>query len=237
MQLYRLAATLRLDARLQLRNGFYFAAGFVVLIVSAILTQLPPLDWGYLMPALVQNNLLISTFYFMGGLVLLERGEGTLESQIVTPLRTREYLLSKVITLTALALVENLIILIVAQGLAFSPFWWCLGSVCAGALYSLLGFVTVARYDSINEYLFPSFLVAIVLALPLLDYFGIVSSPLFYLHPVQALLLLLRAAFVPLELWQLGYAVAYSSFWIALAYLWCERTFRRFVVVKAGGGR
>lgn len=230
----RLFGTIALDARVQFRNGFYFAAAFVVAFVAILLTQAPRMDWGFLMPALVQNNLLLSTFYFMSGLVLLEKGQGTLEAQIVTPLRVREYLAAKLVTLGALAFVENLIILIVAQGIHFHLVWWFIGSFAASALYCLLGFITVARYDSINEFLLPSVVVTLALALPLLDYFGIVTSPLFYLHPVQALLVLLRASFTQMETWQLVYALAYSAVWLAFLFWWSARAFRQFVILKAG---
>jgi fluoroquinolone transport system permease protein len=84
----RLLATVRCDAQLQLRNGFYYATAFVVLIWSLVLLRLPDLDFGWLLPALVAGNLLLNTFYFVGGLVLLEKDEGTLEARTVTPLRT-----------------------------------------------------------------------------------------------------------------------------------------------------
>jgi hypothetical protein len=45
--------------------------------------------------------------------ILLEKGEGTLEAQVFTLLRTWEYLASKISTLTLLALVENIVILLV----------------------------------------------------------------------------------------------------------------------------
>ncbi|HEV8191785.1 MAG TPA: hypothetical protein VGP82_09920 [Ktedonobacterales bacterium] len=56
--------------------------------------------------------------------------------------------------------------------------------------------------------------------LPLLDHFGLVRSPLFYLHPVQPALVLMRAAFAPAQPWQIVYGVLGSAFWLWLAYIW-----------------
>ena len=92
----RLVATLRCDVRLQLRNGFYWAVAFLLTTLLVVISQLPPLDWVPVLPPLVLGNLVTATFFFMAGLVLLEKGEGTLEAQIVTPLSSDEYLLSKV---------------------------------------------------------------------------------------------------------------------------------------------
>ena len=49
----RLAATLACDIRLQIRNGFYYAAGFVAAINILILSQLPSAALAYWMPLLM----------------------------------------------------------------------------------------------------------------------------------------------------------------------------------------
>ena len=64
---------------LQLRNGFYYAVAFVLACWFLLLTRLPPLDWGYVLPAVIFGNLVMVNFYFVAGLVLLEKDEGTLE--------------------------------------------------------------------------------------------------------------------------------------------------------------
>ena len=40
--MHRLAATVRLDLRLQMRNGFYYAVAFVLACWFVVLTRLPP---------------------------------------------------------------------------------------------------------------------------------------------------------------------------------------------------
>ena len=63
-----------------------------------------------MLPAVVFGNLVAVNFYFMAGLILLGKGEGTLEAQVVTPLAYWEYLVSKTVTLAALSLVEQFVI-------------------------------------------------------------------------------------------------------------------------------
>ncbi len=230
----RLLTTIACDIRLQFRNGFYYAAAFVAVVMALVLNQVRLFDLALLLPVFVLGNILVNTFYFIGGLVLLEKGEGTLAAQVVTPLRTGEYLAAKVATLALLALIESLIIVAAAYGSGFALLPLLAGVVLLAALYVLYGFVVVARYDSINTYLLPSVVYTAVLSLPLLDYFGLWQSWLFYLHPIQAPLLLLRAAFQPLAPWQLVYGVLYSALWIALMYLASRRAFDRFVVEREG---
>ncbi len=113
----RLLVTAAWDARLQLRNGFYYATGIMVLFWIVLLRLLPEHVLRPLMPPLVLGNLIINTYYFVGGLVLLEKREGTLEAQVVTPLRTWEYLAAKVATLALLSLAENLLIVLMRSRL------------------------------------------------------------------------------------------------------------------------
>ncbi len=230
----RLAATLRLDLRLQLRNGFYYAVAFVLACWFVLLTRLPSVDWAYLLPVFVFGNLVMVNFYFVAGLVLLEKAEETLEAQVVTPLSSWEYLVSKTVTLTALSLIEQVIIVWSAHGSRFAGGPLLSGIVLAAFLYTLTGFLLVVRYDSINEYLLPSVLFTIVLSLPVLGYFGLWDSWLLYLHPFSAPLVLLAGAFGPIPPWQWVYGILYSAAWTAILLLASRRAFDRFIVIRKG---
>ena len=224
-----------LDLQLQLKNGFYYAVVFVLLTWFLVLTQLPPeINWGYLLPAIVFGNLVMVNFYFVAGLVLLEKGEGTLEAQVVTPLADWEYLVSKAVTLTALSIVEQFVIVWSAYGLGFGVVALIAGTALAAILYTLTGFILVARYDSINEYLFPSVLYVFVLSLPLLHYLDLWDTWFLYLHPFTAPLVLLKAAFAPILPWQWAYGVTYSIAWAVVLLHFDQRIFERFIVVREG---
>ena len=233
--MHALAATLSLDFRLQARNGFYYAVAFVLVCWFVLLTLLPAIDWGYVLPAVVFGNLVMVNFYFVAGLVLLEKGEGTLEAQVVTPLADWEYLASKTATLTALSLVEQVVIVWSAHGGGFAGGPLVAGIVLAAVLYTLVGFLLIARYRSINEFMFPSILFTAVLSLPMLHYFGLWDTWLLYLHPLTAPLVLLKGAFGPVPSWQWAYGLLYSAAWAGLLLLAARRTFDRFIVAREGG--
>jgi fluoroquinolone transport system permease protein len=231
----RLTSSLRWEVALQFRNGFYYAVGFIIAFWVVIYTQLPQLDLRAILPGLLLGNMLVTTFYFMAGLVMLEKAEGSLEARVVTPLRSTEYLLVKVIALSLLVLAENLLIAGLFSGLRFALFPLALGLVLSGAIFTLVGFLAVARYDSINEFLLPSLPYTLALMLPMLDYFGILPQqmlhPLFYLHPVQAALVLMEGGFRPLSALEWFYGLGYSLAGIVLLFVLCRRAFRRFVTV------
>jgi fluoroquinolone transport system permease protein len=231
----RLLATMRCDATLQLRNGFYAATAFVTVIWALILMQAGAFDLRWLIPPMVVGNLLIGTFSFMGGMVLLEKGEGTLAAQVVTPLRIGEYLAAKIITLTALALAETLVVVLVIIGWRFNPLLLLAGVILAAAIYCLAGFITVVRYTAINEYLLPSGAYIGVLWLPLLAQMAQWRPWVLYLHPMSAPLALIEAAVEPAAPWLVPYGLAYSALWIGLLYLWSRRSFRCWIVERGAG--
>ena len=230
----RLLSTARWDVQLQYRNGFYFVSAFTAVFAIVLLKQFPGVDFGYWWPAIITANLTINAFYFMAGIVLLEKGEGTMEAQIVTPLRPWEILGSKVFTLGLLSLFETLLIIVIVQGVDFNWILLLTGIVFYIAMLSLYGFIVVARYDSISEFLLPSVLWTMGFSLPLLYYFDIWRSWIMFLHPLQAIMILLQSAFASVPAWQIAYGVAYSILWTGIAMWVSLRVFHRFVVTKEG---
>lgn len=230
----RLLSAARWDVSLQFRNGFYFVSAFTAVVMIVLLKQFPGVDFSYWWPAIITGNLTINAFYFMAGIVLLEKGEGTLEAQIVTPLRPWEILGSKVLTLGLLSLFETLIMIVIVQGVNFNWFLLVTGIALYIAMLSLYGFIVVARYDSISEFILPSAVWTIGFSLPLLYYFDIWRSWIMFLHPLQGIFFLLRAAFASVPAWQIVYSYAYSILWTGI-FLWLSlRAFSKFVVVKEG---
>lgn len=234
MTISRLYSTFTHDIRLQYRNGFYYATLFVLGILALGALNMPALDLRWLLPVILFNSLLVNTFYFVAGLVLLEKAEGSLEALVITPLRRGEYLTSKVLTLTGLALLEGLVMTALFTGLGFAPLPLVAGLLFSSCLLILAGFISVARYTSINEYLLPSVFFAGLCGLPLFAYLAGWQHPLLYLHPMQASLLLLQGAFHPLTIPEWLYAIIYSLAWLALLYFVCLRAFDRHIIARYG---
>ena len=231
----RLMSTVRWDITLQLRYGFYYVSGFIVLIWAVLLSQIPAdSHFDLILPAFLAMNLMITTFYFMGALVLLEKGEGTLSGLVVSPLREGEYLLSKVASLSALAIIESLVVVLFVYGVDFNRLFVLAGMIALAGFYVLVGFIAIARYDTLNDYLMPSMLFVTTLMLPMLDHFNMISSPIFYLHPVNPMLALIRAGFIESPTWEIAYGVIGSILCVGVSFVIARRVFHRFIVRSAG---
>lgn len=226
----RLLPTLLFDLKLQFRYGFFHVGAFMALVWLLILRQFSDENLEVILPALLLESFLITTFYFIAGLFLLEKGEGVLEALVVTPLRTSEYLGSKLIALTLLALAEAFVVVAASYGFGFDFGLFFAGGILLSVFYVLAGFFVIARYDSITDFLLPSGLYTILFNLPWIDYFELWPHWIWYFVPTQAPLLLMKAAFQPVEDWQLIYGFVYSLVAVGLAYLWAHKAFHRFVV-------
>ncbi|GAA3760876.1 fluoroquinolone export ABC transporter permease subunit [Salinactinospora qingdaonensis] len=231
-----LRSSARLELRLQKRYGFGYAALFSAVLWLAILLPIPADYRDVAAPLVLFGDLIVVAFFFIAGSVFFEKGERTLFALVVTPLRFRDYLLAKLLSLTLLSVVLSLIIIVGAHGLDFAAVPMLTGVVVTTVLMLLVSFVTAVPYPSITDWILPvSFLLA-VLSLPLLHYSGLWQHWLLYLIPTQGALILFGAAFDQLTptAWEVGYAVGYQLLWIAALALLAKRAFDRYIVAGEG---
>jgi len=227
----RLIATLRLDARLQARNNVYTIIAIAAVgLAFALRALFTPEQLHFFMPLVALSGVSLTTFILVGVLLLLERAEGTLDVVLVSPLRPGEYLASKLLTVTALALVESFLIAGVAYGLGFSAPWLALAVLLRAGLVAAVGVAVGVRYRSITHFLLPVAALSLAFDLPVLWYLELWPSPLFYLWPTLPSLLLAKAAFLPVDPLQLVYGCVYGLLALGAAVFWASRAPDRFVV-------
>ena len=232
----RLLVTLWLDWQNQVRNRFYLLSGVFAGILILLMRYLLPREiLAQLIPVLFLVTIAGTTYLFAGGMFLFERGEGTLQGLSVTPLRPHEYLISKGISLSGLALLESLLITGLGYGWGFNLWLLSCGVLVMGVLYTLICFIVVVRYTSVTDYLMPSLILNLILQLPAISYFKIWENPLMTLLPTQGPLLLMQAAFLPVEPKLLYYGILLSMVSILGAFLWSYHCFNRFIIRGAGG--
>lgn len=217
---------LRWDVIVQARNGFYWATAFVVLVVGGLLLAVPEAaraDEQTWVPALVALNLQLTTFFFVAGLLLLERDEGTLLALAVSPLTPAGYLATRTLSLTTLAGVETIALVLIA--FADSPSWLLLlaGTSALGVIYTGIGAALATRYASVNALLLPASIIVTLLLLPLLPHFGLAPRAIFLWHPIEPPLTLIRAAYGKPRMGDVGFGVVGSIFWGIVAFRWGYR--------------
>ncbi len=169
---------------------------------------------------------------FIGALVLFEKTENTLQALTVTPMETRTYFLSKIISLTTLAVVSALLFLFLVHGIEFNYVYMLTGVVLTCVFLILVGFLLVARCNSINEYLLMMmFAFLLLLVPPILYATGIYEHVLFYLWPTQASFILFDGVFADTPLTEAVYAVGYLVVWILGCYYLAKKAFYKHIVL------
>ena len=230
----RLISAVAYDARLQWRYGFYLVGALLAALWAILLGPLDTAPYGFAVPAFIVGNITTTTFFFVAVLVLFEKQEGSLTALCTSPLRTHEYLLSKVLSLALLAIAETAAVV----GFVFdgSVSWPLLlsGMLLLCAVFTLVGFIAVVRFASITDFLLPATLWVGVMELPMLGSLGILPSLGWLMFPIGGPLELLDGAVGQSSPQACAAALASSVCWIAALMALCQRAFLGFVSRAAG---
>jgi fluoroquinolone transport system permease protein len=232
----RLAASIRSDIRLQVRHGFYTAYA-VVCTAYVILLQVVPGE------ARAITNMMLTFsdpsalgFYFIGGMVLLERGQGVYDSLFVTPYKAVEYIASKTLSLSLLAVLSACVIHAATFGLTAKLLGIGASTGLTAVFFTTLGLGVAVRSRSVNGFFLQSAFYSLPFLLPIIPYFGMLESPLWRLLPTWGSLTLLEAAFLPAASSDIALACLVLILWIGLAFLWTYRQFDRHIMHRVGEG-
>ncbi|MEX1020815.1 MAG: hypothetical protein WDZ49_14225 [Litorilinea sp.] len=230
----RMFSTIQWDVRLQFRQGLYYAAIFVIVVWLVVMSLLSREMRALFLPFAIFMDLSVFGFYFMAGMLYLERGERVLEALVVTPLPRYGYLVAKITSLTLLAIVMSALLVLLLHGWQLNWPLFIIGVGLNSWLLTLVGFILAARYNGISDFIIPSIVYLIPSQLPLLYYFGIWDHWLIYLVPTQPAMMLIEGAFHPLAAWQIAYSVIYLLAASAGVTWWAIRVYDRFVVRAQG---
>lgn len=211
----RFLNTLRNDFRFQIKYGFYFLYSFfsVVYIIVLLIT---PSEYKHMTASLIiLTDPAMLGIFFIGGIWLLEKGEGLHGFWSISPLRPFEYILAKAISLAALSTVSADLIVLIGMGrmvhfvdLSFSIF---LGAV----VFNLIGLMIASYARSVNHYMLIVCLPTALLSMPpVLTAFGI-THPLLELFPGTALWHMIASA-IGMTRSVNGLTAIFLIFWLGL---------------------
>lgn len=143
------------DVRLQCRYGIYAAYGVIIgLYVAMLLSAGPALpDWT--VPTIVFVDPAALGFFFLGALMMLERGEGVRVALATTPISAADYLGAKVLTLTVMALIASLVLLAFSAS-ASGASLMALSVVLTSVQYVGIGAAIALRFRTVGGYLIGS---------------------------------------------------------------------------------
>lgn len=132
-----------------------------------ILSIVPEIYAKYFIPILVFLDPTIIGFFFIGGILMLEKQQGIIQYMLVTPLRIEEYIISKIISLTSVAIFAGLAITITSGYKGRIDYKVLIsGIILMSILFILIGILTSIGCKSLNDYIVRMIPVTIILILP-----------------------------------------------------------------------
>lgn len=127
--------------------------------------------------------------FFMGAVILLEKSQRVLQSLAVSPVKTEEYILSKILSLGAVSTAVGLAVDIIVGG--YPLLFISIGTFLGSLLFSLIGIIIATKASSLNSFLLLSTPIMLFLMLPpIFEVFGF-SYFWFNLHPGNIVLRLI----------------------------------------------
>lgn len=147
-----LATLVQHDARQQFRYGIYAAYAFVIGFYITVLVFAADFLPTWLPGLIVFTDPAVVGFFFLGALMLLEKGENVRTALAITPISASDYFWSKTVTLTGLAFVSVLVLSLFFHQSSNLPLLMS-AVVLTSVQFLGLGVITAYRFKTVTSYL------------------------------------------------------------------------------------
>jgi fluoroquinolone transport system permease protein len=169
------------DIRFQFRYGFCYLYLVFAILYSGLLLALPDGWRERIALVMIFTDPAAMGLYFMGAIVLYEKSERVLNSLAISPVRTWEYVISKLISIAVVSVAVGLIV--GAVGGVRSPLRVVAGVLPGSMMFSAVGLMLAANIASLNRFVIATIPAEILINLPAIAWiFGWQPSAMI-LHP------------------------------------------------------
>lgn len=190
----RILHALHADIRFQFKQGFYLVYVAIVVMYLIILHYLPASITGIVLPLVVFSDPSVLGMFFIGGIIMLEKGQGLLQVFTITPLRTTEYLISKVLSLALVSMLATVALTVFSSCTRVNWVLVLLTTVLTSGIFTLCGVLISAGCRNVNQYLIKSIPYMLLFVLPCFSLVWFPTPGWFSVFPaVTALQLMLGA--------------------------------------------
>lgn len=178
------------EMRLQRKHGFYAVYALLSVFYILVLYVLPA-AWRPIAGAvMIVSDPATMGLFFMGAIVLLEKSQRVLPALAVSPVRCREYLVAKLVSLGGISLLVALVLAVVA---GVRPVWPVLvGTALLSATFTLAGVLVATKTPTLNSFLLASVPVELACFGPLVLYLFYGESSLWRWWPINLGFAMLR---------------------------------------------
>lgn len=208
----RIWSLLRGDIRFQYKYGFYLLyLVFSILYISLIFSL--PQAWREKAAILmIFTDPAAMGLYFMGAIVLFEKSERVLDSIAVSPVKTYEYMLSKLLSIGAISVIVGFSIGFFSHAVNMTD-RFLVGIFLCSCLFSAVGLMVAAKSISLNDFIISTIPAELLINIPAIAWLFGWKPGWLLLHPGVCLMELCEngkhslTALIILGLWVLLAAV------------------------------
>lgn len=180
---------------------------------------------------LIYNDPAIVGFIFIGMSIILEKDQNVLPALFVTPLNRHLYLVSRIITLSAIGFFGAFAIVLAAKGTSFNLILFSVGAFATCILFCLVGIFVVSYTTEILHFLLRAIPLLIFMSLPLLNYFELTDITFLNLFPVQGgLNLMVNSYREQPNLGEVIFGFILIAVWTPLIYWFVYRIFVKKII-------
>ena len=186
----RIKALLKGDIGFQYKYGFYFLYVVFTAIYIGLLFSLP-LSWREKSALLmIYTDPAALGLYFMGAIILLEKSERVLDSIAISPVKSAEYVISKLISISIISTAVGMFIGM-AGGVITNAFYFTAGVFLGSCLFSAVGLIIAANISTLNAFIIATIPASLFINIPAIAYLFGFKTNWMILHPGVSIMELL----------------------------------------------
>ncbi len=164
------------DIKYQFKHGFYFIYLIMVVFYIVMMGILPEAWKSTATVAVLFIDPAALGFYFIGSILLLEKGEKVLDALFVSPLRVWEYVLAKAVSLGIISVLAGIIIAVIGLGTKVKSPLLILSLLFGSVVYTFVGLSAGVKAKTVNQFMLITVPAEILLgAPPIILLFGVKS--------------------------------------------------------------
>lgn len=209
---------LKKEITLQWRQGFWLVYFVVSAIYVIVLLNVPQKNRMLVSLVMILTDTTMLGVLFIGALVLLEKQQAVIHSLFVTPLKPTQYMWSKTISLSLIAVVMSILVYLPVWQFSAYTFMLLFTITFTAWTFAMLGLGLAAGVGTINQYFGLQMGISMLLTLPVIPYLILDQHPAFLFLPYIASLDIMLGAIEALPAWRLITDILFMGIWAYIAF-------------------
>ncbi len=139
------------DIKFQMKYGFYFLYGVLSIFYLIILFAIPVKWQEKALVILIFSDPAAMGLFFMGAIILLEKSQKIPYSLAVSPIKSVEYIISKILSLCFISVIVAAILTLFIN--KNNLFIVLIGTAICSSIFTLLGIIVATKISSVNQFI------------------------------------------------------------------------------------